>query len=257
MSSPQPNVSIIPSSSSASGPTAAYRFLPCADCGKLISKWTDICPDCGPTLKPPTRENKYPALHVVAVILKIIAVITFAVDLFLIARSTEAGQAGLTIPWFINMILAPIFTWALAELILLLIDIEDNTSRLRVETAEERKLKAKYRASKIPSLEPEGLIRARLELAKTKLSPDLHAVFQNTNLNVAVQVELKNPINLETFNRHFEYLGFELVDNRPEQDHTIGHKTKLITGYIDVEYLADLALAPTVEKVGPWQPNTD
>jgi hypothetical protein len=231
--------------------------MPCAACGKLISKWTEICPDCGHPVKPPTRENKYPALHIVAVILKIIAVITFAVDLFLIARSTEAGQAGLTIPWFINMILAPIFTWALAELILLLIDVEDNTSRLNGETIEERKLKAEYQASKIPSREFEEATRARLDLAKTKLSPDLHTAFQNTSMRVAVRVELKNPIKPETFARRFEYLGFELVDDRPEQERTIGHKTKLITGYIDVEYLADLALAPTVEKVGPWQPKTD
>ena len=258
---PPPNVSFIPTSSRNSEPAVGYRFTPCPDCGKLISKWTKICPDCGYHVALPMREKKYPALHIVAVILKIIAVLTFAVDLvliaYVIAKGEEVGKAGITIPLIIQMILAPIFTWALAELILLLIDIEDNTSRLSADAAEERKFKEEYRVSKITSLEPEEAVRARLELAKAKISPDLYSTFQKTDQSVAVRVDMKNPIKLETFARRFEYLGFELVDDRPGRERTIGHKTKTITGFIEVEYLADLALAPNVEKVSSWHVKTD
>ena len=241
----------------------ASRLVPCVDCEKPISRLASVCPNCGCPVIVPSRPDKYPALQFIAGVNKVFAVVVpilCLIGLLLIISNDKAGVVNpqTIIPLVVYMIVAPLALWGTAELILLLIGIENNTSTLRGVTREERRAKEDHRKLlEERTRESEERKQARHEGARQKLPPDLHAVLGTTGNKVAVQVELVAPITIGSFASPLPDLGFELHDNRPWTERFMGQKTKRITGYIDAERLADLALSPDVVNVRSWQPSQE
>ncbi len=111
----------------------ASRLVPCVDCEKPISRLASICPSCGCPVIVPSSPDKYPALRLIAWVNKFFAIavpILCLIGLVMIGNS-RAASPGTIVPLVIYMIVAPLALWGTAELILLLIRIERNTSTLR------------------------------------------------------------------------------------------------------------------------------
>lgn len=238
----------------------ASRLVPCVDCGKPISRLASICPSCGCPVIEPSRPDKYPALQFIAGVNRFFAVVIPVVclcGLIIISSNKSWGATPETIiPLVVYMVVAPLALWGTAELILLLIGIENNTSTLRGMTPEERKAKANYRQLlEERTREAEEEKQVRHEEARRKLSPDLHAVIGQTGKTVAVEVELVEPIAIRSFiSTPFGYLGFVPVDKRPWLERFLGKKTMWITGYIEFARIAELALSSNVKRVNSWHP---
>ena len=133
----------------------------CTNCAAPLETGTKFCGACGtvaeapttspesiasPRSSPPTtnRGRRYPALRVIAFVLKIGAVLTalggmiFGVSAASLAdfappyaRIGAAGTASFAIGWtiFFFGLLYALFLWASAEMIHVMIDIEENTRR--------------------------------------------------------------------------------------------------------------------------------
>ena len=146
----------------ASEPMEPSRLVPCVDCEQPISRLASICPNCGRPLSTKSRPDKhptaawgelwkgaspfgtksgpdkYPALRFIAGLNKFFAIVVPIVCLVGLVAITKAEVVTpeTIVPLVVYMIAAPLALWGSAELILLLIDIESNTSILR--GAEER-----------------------------------------------------------------------------------------------------------------------
>jgi hypothetical protein len=198
--------------------------------------------------------NKFFAI-VVPVLCVIGVVVVAKADTGLAQAQETVAKTQVIIPLVVCMVIAPLVLWGTGEVILLLTEIENNTSKLRGMTSEERKA----REHAIQLLEERTQAarereQARHEKAKRKLSLDLHAVLSQTGNRVAVQIELLKPITIDSFAMPLSDLGFELVDNRPGMEYLPGQRAKRLTGYIASERVVDLALSSDVERVSSWQP---
>ena len=125
----------------------ASCLVPWADCEKPISRLASICPNCGRPVLEPSEPDKYLALQFIAGVNKFFAVVVPIVCLiglaFILDTNDKVGAAKpeIIVPLVVYMIVAPLALVGTAELILLLIGIERNTSTLRRMTTEERKVK--------------------------------------------------------------------------------------------------------------------
>ncbi len=119
----------------------ASRLVPCVDCDKAISRLASACPNCGCPVITPSPPDKYPALKFIAGVNKFFAFAIPILCLFGLVSIINVGAANaMTIlPLVVYMILAPLILWGSAELILLLIGIESNTSTLRGMNRQQQK----------------------------------------------------------------------------------------------------------------------
>lgn len=134
----------------------------CTNCAAPLEAGTKFCGACGsavevrtslpqsaplpPSLGPTARSRRYPALRIIALLIKILAVLTAiggVITGFSAATITSAlpsypgiasqgiGAAGTAIGWIIFLVSLcyALFLWASAEMIHVLIDIEENTRR--------------------------------------------------------------------------------------------------------------------------------
>lgn len=125
-------------------PEKKSRLEPCIDCGRLISKWASTCPNCGGPVLRPSQPNAYPALRFIAGVFKFLAIagpIVGFIVWFLILFQNEHLPFSVIAISFLWCLIVPliwsVLLWAAAELILLLIKIEFNTSTLCSEDDEE------------------------------------------------------------------------------------------------------------------------
>jgi len=131
----------------------------CANCAATLEPGTKFCGACGTTVETPTtsRSNiaaadntqpasnvsrRYPGLRVIAVLLKIGAVLTALGGLIvggsaaelagLVPPDARPGGAGpaIGLTFFLFGLLYALFLWASAEMIHVAIDIEENTRRI-------------------------------------------------------------------------------------------------------------------------------
>jgi protein-S-isoprenylcysteine O-methyltransferase Ste14 len=125
----------------------------CTNCAESLEPGTKFCGACGtpvesipiPTTSAPVpkalssraRGNRYPALRIIATILKVFAVLT-VIGAVLSAFSTASlpssigvGLAGPAVGFLVVIfgLCYGLFLWASAEMIQVLIDIEENTRR--------------------------------------------------------------------------------------------------------------------------------
>jgi hypothetical protein len=125
----------------------------CTNCAARLEAGTKFCAACGTAVEltpsptgsvagakavfPPVRGSRYPVLRIIAVILKVLAVVAVvgavlsALSAASLPSSAGIGLAGPAIA-FLVVILGlcyGLFLWASAEMIHLLIDIEENTRR--------------------------------------------------------------------------------------------------------------------------------
>jgi hypothetical protein len=133
----------------------------CTNCTAPLEAGAKFCGSCGSAVEAPARllespvpphgslsaavrERRYPALRIIAVLIKILAVLTTiggAITGLSAASITNSlpgsagigapgiGAAGSTIGWIIFLVSLcyALFLWASAEMIHVLIDIEENT----------------------------------------------------------------------------------------------------------------------------------
>jgi zinc-ribbon domain len=125
----------------------------CTNCAAPLESGTKFCAACGTAVEPAAglgalvgeakplfhsaRGGRYPALRIIAVILKVLAVLTVvgavfsALSVASLPSSVGVGPAGPAIA-FLAVILGlcyGLFLWASAEMIQVLVDIEENTRR--------------------------------------------------------------------------------------------------------------------------------
>ena len=133
----------------------------CINCAAPLEVGTKFCGACGKAVEPrmtvtqtvvqpqpaiTTEARRYPALRLIALILKIVAVltavggvitgfsaaaITSSLPNYAGIASSGIGAAGSAIGWMIFLVALcyALFLWASAEMIHVLIDIEENTRR--------------------------------------------------------------------------------------------------------------------------------
>ncbi len=255
-SSSQPTTTVSEEGSQATD-SSSSRLVSCYDCGKSISRFASVCPNCGCPVVEPSRADKYPALQAIAGIYMFFAVIipiVCIVALIIIAGTDDIeAKPQIMIALVVYMILSPIFLYGAGELILLLIGIEKNTSSLRGITFAERKEREishqeadkRFREEKIKK-------QIKYDKAKPKLSSDLWEIISHTDYKVPVRIELLKPVSTREFTENNPKLILILVDKRPWKDKIIGKATKQITCCINVEHVADLALLSNVERVSRW-----
>lgn len=114
--------------------TSSSRLRLCPDCACSISHSALSCPKCGCPLPGPriSSRYRYPALRIIAATYKVFAIL---IPLIIVLVLSAAGPSDLPnkeqiiIPLIVSIVLSPLFLWGTAELILLLIDIENNTRR--------------------------------------------------------------------------------------------------------------------------------
>jgi hypothetical protein len=127
------------------------RLVPCVDCEKPISRLASICPNCGCPVIVPSSPDKYPALRLIAGVNKFFSVVVPILCLIGLAiiGNSRAPSLEAIVPLVIYMIVAPLALWGTAELILLLIRIERNTSTLRgmPQCLEDRRLEEEAKAT--------------------------------------------------------------------------------------------------------------
>jgi hypothetical protein len=131
----------------------------CINCAAPLEVGTKFCGACGKAVEPrltpaqtvvqahraiKTEARRYPALRLIALILKIVAVltavggviagfsaaaITNSLPNYAGINSSGSGAAGSAIGWMIFLVALcyALFLWASAEMIHVLIDIEENT----------------------------------------------------------------------------------------------------------------------------------
>ncbi len=123
-----------PASQSGQSSGSNPRLRPCPDCGSFVSLDAIACPKYGRPFYHGARQDvkrKYPALRVIAGLIKLVAVV-LAIGcviglVFLCVAWHETGKEQPIIPLAAYTLLVPISLWASGELILLFIDIEYNT----------------------------------------------------------------------------------------------------------------------------------
>jgi Na+-transporting methylmalonyl-CoA/oxaloacetate decarboxylase gamma subunit len=107
-------------------------------------------------------HKRYPALHIISLMLKVLSVVTIIIGIFLIIVMLSSNDAvsGLpqifgsplvtlgVVPVILFTLISALVLWGIAELIICLIDIEKNT-RVRAESAAEI---AKVGTSRIESV---------------------------------------------------------------------------------------------------------
>ena len=136
----------------------------CKNCAAPLGAGTKFCGACGSAVEAPvhsaesaaplrslpsaTRDRRYPALRIIAFLFKILAALTAIGGAItgLSAASISSslpnapgiGPAGSAIGWiiFLGGLCYALFLWASAEMIHVLIDIEENTRRSAGFTAE-------------------------------------------------------------------------------------------------------------------------
>lgn len=140
----------------------------CTNCAAPLEAGTKFCGACGNAVEAPTalpqrtaslsalaltatRSRRYPALRIIALLLKIFAVLTAigaAITGLSAASLTSSlptypgiatqgiGAAGSAVGWIIFLagLCYALFLWASAEMIHVLIDIEENTRRSAAST---------------------------------------------------------------------------------------------------------------------------
>jgi hypothetical protein len=231
-----------------SSSTQPYRFLPCPGCGKLLANRTDNCPDCNYRIAPIVKDNKYPVLLAISILSKTIA--CFLALFYLVNIFQHHFYFTEFFDDTIHMVCVWAIFWGIGEIIIVLVDIETNTRKAaQIKTASERHAREEYQSTVSFKYEKDTNKQARLDLAKPKISPELHTVFSDPNNVIPIKIELSKPIRQETFARCYEFMDFELLDARPTNERTAGHITKTIDGFILVEFLADMAISPTVEQI--------
>ncbi len=128
----------------------------CTNCSAPLESGTKFCGACGSAVEAPTaspesatpppsplppmnRTPRYPALRVIAFLLKILAALTAIGGVITglsaasitnsLPNSAGIGAAGSAIGWiiFLGSLCYALFLWASAEMIHVLIDIEENT----------------------------------------------------------------------------------------------------------------------------------
>ena len=113
-------------------PEKNSNLQPCPDCERSVSRSALTCPGCGCPLEAPQEENKYPALVAIAELNKFFAIVVpilCLIGLILVLNADVPGKEAAAISIVVYMVLAPLFMWGSAELILLLIDVERNTRK--------------------------------------------------------------------------------------------------------------------------------
>jgi len=126
----------------------------CTSCAAPLGSGTKFCASCGAaveatpaiaapsaietgTFSPAAATSRYPALRIISVILKILAVVAVlgavlsALSAMSLPSSFGIGLAGSVVGGFIVILglCYGLFLWASAEMIHVLIDIEENTRR--------------------------------------------------------------------------------------------------------------------------------
>ena len=126
----------------------------CTNCAAPLEPGTKFCGSCGGVVETPAtpavssaeapkplpialRGGRYPALRIISLLLKILAVLTViggvisGLSAASLPNSLGIGAAGSAIAFVIMVagLCYALFLWASAEMIRVLIDIEENTRR--------------------------------------------------------------------------------------------------------------------------------
>jgi hypothetical protein len=126
----------------------------CNSCAAPLESTAKFCRACGAAVEahpanitvqpvatsqvlPPTRGRRYPALHIIAVILKVLAALTAIAGVLSGIAAGSIPSPGFGVPGggaialliILGGLAYALFLWASAEMINVVLDIEENTRR--------------------------------------------------------------------------------------------------------------------------------
>lgn len=230
------------------------KLQPCPDCERPVSSSAATCPGCGCPLEAPAKlqDNKYPALVFIAGLSKFFTVIVpilCLVGLFVVLNADVPGKEETAISIVVYMVLAPLFMWGSAELILLLIDVESNTRR----PSRARNGRKSTPPHDLPQEEREkARSQEKEENTRKRLAPDLLPLLDSEE-RVFIVVNCRDQAAMYRYVdwrgsvlKSLKAIGFVQQDTRSA---LVRSSSTELRGHIDAARLLDVARLPAVLTV--------